>query len=151
MENTSKYSGHQKVATHRPEKRPVTERHYRIMFLVVALWNVLGGIAIIALTRWIFTTSALAVPHPPVYYQSWIALFMTFGIGYYMVSRDPLGNRNIVILGIVGKLAFSAIYIANRLAYGQLVPLLFGIPMVGDLIFVVLFGMYLNFARKRQR
>ena len=126
------------------------EQFYRYMFLVGSIWNLLGGVLIIALTGWVFETAGLQPPTPPAYYQGWIALFMTFGIGYYMVYRDMYGNQNIVILGMIGKFAFSVIFIANMIAYPGQVPYVFLAPVVGDLAFVVLFGMFLNFARRRK-
>ena len=126
----------------------MSETFYSRMFFIGAAWNIIGGIAIILLTPWLFTSSSLSQPHPPAYYQSWIALFMTFGIGYYMVYRDMYANRNIVILGMLGKFAFAMIFLANMSVYRGQVPSLFLIPVTGDLIFVILFGMFLGHARK---
>lgn len=122
------------------------ETFYRRMFLIGSLWNILGGILIIIFRDWIFAAANLALPDPPVYFYSWIALFMAFGIGYFMVYRDMYGNRNIVILGIIGKLAFSAIFIVGMIASRGLIPPAFLIAVVGDLIFVVLFCMFLSLA-----
>lgn len=126
------------------------ETFYRRMFFVGAAWNVVGGVLIVLITRWIFERQALVVPQPPLYYYAWIALFVTFGIGYYMVWKDMYSNKNIVILGIIGKLAFSAVFIWNFLAYRGQVPTFFLIPVIGDLVFVVLYWMFLNFARGRK-
>jgi hypothetical protein len=122
-------------------------RFYKGVFLVGALWNILGGAFIIIATSWIFSSAGLQPPRPSLYYDSWIALFVTFGIGYLMVYRDPYGNKNIVILGIIGKLAFSAIFLYSLTAFSGQVPEFFLIPVIGDLIFVVLFSMFLSFAR----
>ncbi len=118
------------------------------MFLVGAIWNVLGGAILLGIQDWVFSTADLNLPDPPLYFYGWIALFMTFGIGYYMVSRNPLNNKNIVILGAVGKLAFSGIFIYYLISSSDLVPMLFLVPVVGDLLFVALFALFLNFARK---
>jgi hypothetical protein len=123
------------------------EAFYKNMFLVGAVWNVLGGGLIVTTTEWIFASAGLRPPEPPLYYHAWIALFVVFGIGYYMVSRDLYRNKNIVVLGIIGKLAFSAIFIYNMMRYPSQVPWCFLIPVIGDLVFVVLFGMFLGFAR----
>ena len=122
------------------------DRFYKPMFFVAALWNVLGGAFIIARSEWIFSRQGLSLPVPPLFYYAWIALFVTFGIGYYIVFRNPFANTNIILLGIIGKLAFSAVFIWNMLAYPGKVPRLFIIPVVGDLVFVVLFIMFLRFA-----
>ncbi len=127
----------------------MSEMFYKRMFLVGSLWNLLGGVFIVVATGWIFGRQNLTPPHPPLYYHAWIALFMTFGLGYYMVYRDMYGNKNIVILGIIGKLAFAAIFLYNLWAFKDAVPTLFLIPVVGDLIFVVLYWMFLRFCRSR--
>lgn len=124
------------------------ERGYRRMFVIAAVWNLAGGVIIYAAAARIFATAGLGVPEPAAYFHSWIALFMTFGIGYYMVSRDLHGRRDIALLGIIGKLAFSVIFIAHMIATPGAIPALFLIPVVGDLIFVVVFAMFLRWERR---
>ncbi len=126
----------------------MSESFYKRMFLIGALWNILGGAFILYFTGWIFSTANLTIPEPPAYFHSWIALFVTFGIGYFMVYRDMYKNKDIVILGIIGKLSFSLIFIYNMIAYRGKIPLFFIIPVIGDLVFVVLFVKFLLFARK---
>jgi len=121
------------------------------MFLAGTVWNLLGGTVVVVGTPWIFSYSNLTPPHPPAYYYSWIALFLTFGIGYYMVYLDPYANKNLVILGIIGKLGFAGVFLWNYLAFPGTVPVLFWIPLVGDLVFVGLYWMFLSFARKMGR
>jgi len=123
------------------------EGSYKRMLLVGALWNVAGGAIIVWLTGWIFTTAHLSPPEPRVYYYSWIALFVTFGIGYYLVYRDMYGNKNLVILGIIGKLSFSTIFIAGMLLDPGKIPIFFLTPVIGDLVFVVLFWKFLKYAK----
>jgi hypothetical protein len=123
------------------------EGSYKKMFLVGAIWNVGGGAVIVLLTGWIFASARLSPPEPRVYYYSWIALFVTFGIGYYLVYRDLYGNKNLVILGIIGKLGFSTIFIVGMLSEPAQIPLFFLIPVIGDLVFVGLFWRFLTFAR----
>jgi hypothetical protein len=124
------------------------EAFYKKMFLVGALWNVAGGALIVWLTGWIFAAAHLSPPEPWAYYYSWIALFVTFGVGYYLVYRDMYGNKNLVILGIIGKLGFAAIFIAGMISEPGTIPRLFLIPVIGDLVFVWLFWRFLMFARQ---
>jgi hypothetical protein len=124
------------------------EAFFKKMFLVGALWNVAGGVVIVWLTGWIFATAHLSPPQPWVYYYSWIALFATFGIGYYLVYLDMYGNKNLIILGIIGKLAFAAIFLAGMVWGPGKVPLFFLIPVIGDLGFVYLFWRFLLYARQ---
>jgi hypothetical protein len=118
------------------------ERSYRRMFLLGALWNLAGGAFILAAGRWIFGLDDLSIPQPGAYYYSWIALFLTFGIGYYMAYRDPLGNRAIALLGTIGKLAFAAIFLWYLLGSPGSVPRFFFIPVIGDIIFAVLYARF---------
>jgi hypothetical protein len=119
------------------------QRFYRGMFLVGGLWNVLGGITLIAIARSVFSAAQLPFPDPAVYFYAWIALFMTFGIGYFMVALDMYGNINIIWLGIIGKLAFVAVFAAQMMLGPGEIPQAFLIPIIGDLVFVVLFVMFL--------
>ncbi len=127
----------------------MSESFYKKVFLIGALWNIGGGVVIVLFTGWIFASANLTPPQPSVYYYAWIALFVTFGIGYYMVYRDMYANKNLVILGIIGKLGFAAIFLAGIAAMPGQIPLFFLIPVIGDLVFVGLYGMFLNFAKKR--
>ena len=127
----------------------MSETAYRRMFLIGAIWNVAGGAFIIAATGWIFRSAGLTEPFPPLYYYAWIALFMTFGVGYYLVYRDMFRNRDIVLLGAIGKTAFAAVFLYDFAVYSGAVPRFFLFPVIGDLIFVVLFVMFLRFARTK--
>jgi hypothetical protein len=127
------------------------EHVYRRIFLIGSLWNLLGGVFIVVFADWIFVSSNLNLPDPPVYFYSWIALFMVFGIGYFMAYVDMYGNKNIVILGIIGKLAFSAIFIVGMTVLPQRIPKGFLIAVAGDLVFVVLFWKFLRFAHRSGR
>jgi CDP-diglyceride synthetase len=132
----------------------MSESTYKRIFLLGALWNLLGGLFIIVATDWIFGRDGLAAPAPPAYYQSWIALFMVFGLGYYFVYRDPYRNRDIALLGAIGKLAFTVVFVYNLIAFPRRIPQFFVIPMVGDVVFAILFLMFVANAgrfRKAER
>jgi hypothetical protein len=126
----------------------MSETGYKRIFLIGALWNLVGGAFIIFATGWIFSTAGLTPPSPPLYYYAWIALFMTFGIGYYLVYRDLYRNRDIALLGAIGKLAFAVVFLWNFGAYQGQIPRFFLIPVFGDLVFVALFIMYLRWVKQ---
>ena len=128
----------------------MTEAGYKRMFLIGALWNLVGGAIIVVATGWIFAWANLQPPSPSVYYYSWIALFLSFGIGYYKVYQDMYRNRDLVLIGAIGKSAFAAVFLYFYLAHPGQVPWFFLIPLVGDLVFVVFFVMFLRFARQRK-
>ncbi len=60
-----------------------------------------------------------------------------------MVYKDMYANTNIVILGIIGKFAFACIFIFYVIKYWAKIPHIFLVGVIGDLIFVVLFSMFL--------
>jgi hypothetical protein len=128
----------------------MTAAFYRRMFFVGALWNVLGGFLIVLSARWIFELFGLQLPIPRLYFYSWIALFMTFGLGYYIVSLNPDEHSDIIALGAIGKLAFSVIFIWDyfSLPRGD-IPRIFWLPVVGDLVFASLFILFLVGRKKR--
>ena len=128
----------------------MTETGYKRLFFIGALWNLAGGAFIILATPWIFHSAGLTPPSPPLYYYAWIALFMTFGFGYYLVFRDLYRNKDIVLLGAIGKFVFAVIFIWSFAVYPGEVPRFFVIPVIGDLVFAVLFVMFLRFARNRE-
>lgn len=121
----------------------MTRTLYRLVFLAGAIWNVLGGVYIVVTTDQIFASAGISPPSPPLYYHSWIALFMVFGIGYFFAFRDLERNRNIILLGAMGKLAFSSIFFYNLAVYRDQTPMSFAIPAVGDLVFAALFLLFL--------
>jgi hypothetical protein len=126
----------------------VSEATYRRIFLIGALWNLMGGTFILVATGWIFSSAGLTVPSPSAYYYSWIALFMTFGLGYYLAWRDMYRNRDIILLGAIGKLAFAAVFLYSYAVHAA-IPLFFLIPVAGDVIFAILFLMFLRFASRK--
>lgn len=122
----------------------MSDRFYSRIFHVAAAWNIVGGVVIFFGAGWIFGAAGLAGPEPAAYFHAWIVLFMTFGVGYYLVARDLYGRRDIVLLGIIGKLAFSAVFLAHMTLQPGTIPGVFLIAVVGDLVFVVLFVMFLR-------
>jgi hypothetical protein len=127
----------------------MTEANYRRVFLIGALWNLVGGVFIIASTGWIFDNSGVAVPFPAAYYYTWTAMILVFGLGYYCVYRDMFRNRDIVLMGVIGKSAFSGVFLYNFVSHPGQIPVFFLIPIAGDLVFVGLFVMFLRFAYTR--
>ena len=86
-----------------------TMQQNKQMFFVAAMWNL--GLCTVVLSVSIFQTSWLeffgvVVPPSLGFLHIMLGLIITFGIGYYMVSVDPLNNLGIVRLGVIGKLIF---------------------------------------------
>jgi hypothetical protein len=76
-------------------------------------------------------------------------MILVFGLGYYCVYRDIFRNRDIVLMGVIGKTVFSAVFLYYFISHPGQIPVFFLIPIGGDLVFVVLFVMFLRFAYAR--
>jgi hypothetical protein len=107
-----------------------------------ALWNLgftLSGLAFAKLTMWLMTGSwdAIIGPLPRAFFALfWIAVGL-FGIGYYLVSRDPDRNEAVIWTGCAGKLIvflfFAYLYFHNHIT-------LFGLLAgLGDFIWIFFF------------
>lgn len=125
-----------------------SEKFYRGLWVVAGIFNVIGGLAIFIFADTVFGTIGKSTPVPPLYYQAWIAMFATIGIGYWIVALDLYKNRGMVIIGIIGKLAFASLCFYNAIAYpGQIPPVLIG-AAVADVTFVLFFWRFLGFQKK---
>lgn len=123
----------------------MTDQTYRRIFLVGALWNLLGAGLFFLFWRQAFAFFQLQPPNYLAFFQSWLALAFVFGIGYYYVSKNLYGNVNIVKLGIYGKTAFALIFIYHVL-FSQFHPVFLSGAII-DLVFVVLYVLFLVHAR----
>jgi hypothetical protein len=126
----------------------MTDRTYEKIFLVGALWNLLGSGLFFLFWRQAFTLFHLPPPNYLAFFQAWLALAFVFGIGYYYVYQDLYANLNIVRLGIYGKTLFAAIFIYHVLSRGFHPVFLSG--AIIDLMFVVLYGRFLAHAHTRK-
>ncbi|MCF6158010.1 MAG: hypothetical protein E3K32_05430 [wastewater metagenome] len=122
-----------------------SDSFYRGMFFIAAIWNLLGCAFLLFLPRLIFVPPYMEKPFPPLFYQAWLALALVFGIGYYFVYKDMYANKNIVIMGILGKTIFVIIFAVNMLMYTN-IPKIFWGAVCGDAVFVIFFLMFLAYA-----
>jgi hypothetical protein len=118
------------------------------MFLVGALWNLVGAGLFFLFRRQAFAFFALEPPNYVAFFQAWLALAFVFGIGYYYVSRDLYGNLNIVRMGIYGKTAFSVIFIYHVI-FSHFHPVFLSGVFI-DLVFVGLYALFLVHARSHK-
>jgi len=116
---------------------------FRILFIVAALWNLIGtifGYFNTAYTFQSFFDKELVDPLMyNIYKGAWGTTFV-YLFGYLVVAYNPLKHMGIVIVGGIGKIGFmitlTKLYLAglaNRYIF---------IVVVGDTIFVLLFIYY---------
>ncbi len=124
----------------------LTKEKYEKLFLIGALWNICfatGGLLLPKLiNKILFGFKSAAVSGRTAFglNLTW-ALVFVFGIGYYIVSRDPEKNRGIVWMGIFGKLAFF--FTTVKFYFKKAVVLLTPVLAFGDFVFTILFALFL--------
>jgi hypothetical protein len=125
----------------------MSDQTFRRIFLVGALWNLLGAGLFFIFWRQAFAFFHLEPPNYLAFFQSWLALAFVFGIGYYYVFRDLYANLNIVRLGIYGKMGFAVIFIYH-VAFGDFHPVFLSGAIIA-LVFGGLYALFLAHARRK--
>ena len=124
----------------------LTKEKYAKLFFIGSLWNMIAaGIALIVPKLGIkmilgFKNVILTEPLYFFYKQTWGLVFV-FGMGYYMFSRNPEKNREIVWMGIFGKIAFfltCVMYYCKK----AITPFML-LGGFGDFVFTILFANFL--------
>jgi len=129
-------------------QRPVSSG-WRTFFLLAALYDLILGAAFLVASEPILTAIGMTLPPHIAYIQLAAVFVFVQGLGYWLVSRDPLANLGLVRVGIAYKAAYSGLAL-YYLATGQL-PSVFFIPWaVFDLLFLIGFVMFLRAASRVQ-
>jgi hypothetical protein len=114
---------------------------WRGFFAFAALYNfAVGGMMLAAPERAAAQLNIAGAGGPFAIAMSGM-LIAVFGIGYAMVSYAPARNRGIVWIGLVGKVG-AAILATMQYTQGIIPTSTFALGM-GDLVFVVLFALFL--------
>ncbi len=114
------------------------------------VYNVLAGICMMAFYHEGFKTLGLAKPDFNMPIQLVGVLVAIFGVGYLIVDRDPIDNRNVLLIGLLSKffgplLAFF--YVAN----GTLPLMMLVVLFFADIIYWVPFWLiYRTLTRAKQ-
>lgn len=119
------------------------DNYARKLFGAAAIFNFVAGIAFLFAMQQVAQLIGMKpVPSDLLFVHFGAVLVLTFGWGYWRVSCDPVGNRPIIRLGIVGK---SLVVIAGYVDwYAGNVNWPFAALITGDLIFAALFWDYLR-------
>ena len=121
---------------------------WKYIFQLKATINWIESLALLFADRWIRELLGEKPLTNPEYLQLFVVLVFVIGIGYWWVSQDISRNREIVKLGIYAQCSVFVV-----LAYQTLVGNVhqfYLIPGVIDLIFAILFGLFLySYARTK--
>ena len=123
--------------------KPSTVNLFRILFVVAALWNLLGaafGYFNTAFTFQNFFGRELTDPLVfEIYQGAWGTTFVYF-FGYLIVAHNPFRHPGIVIVGGIGKLGY-AVKLLQLFNAGLAGPVVL-VVVLGDAFFVLTFLYY---------
>ena len=79
------------------------------LFVVAALYDGVLGLVFLAAPNYLFDLCDVTRPNHPGYVQFPAALLIVFALMFAAVAKDPVGNRQLMIYGILLKLAYCAL------------------------------------------
>jgi hypothetical protein len=124
-----------------------SEAYQRNLFFIGALWN--WGAALLFVGLFFINKNLLElflkVPESMLWYFIVSGAIFIFGLGYYYISKDVERNRDIIKMGIIGKVMVFLLFLIYMIK-GDITWLLFMAGCV-DLVFAVLFKQVLDIHR----
>jgi hypothetical protein len=140
------------VATPQREKPLLPWMKFVLRF--VAIYNILAGLHMLILRHETYKMIGMERPKIDFPMQLVGILVALFGVGYYMVARNPLENRNVLLLGFWSKFLGSCLgtyYVVRGILPPQFVLVYF----FADVIYLPPFYLILRrlnaFAAERQK
>jgi len=121
-------------------------RVWKLVFALAALFNFAVGLPLLLAPVAFYTLLGQPVPTDLLSVQTSALLISVFGVGYAMVARDPVANRPIVWLGLLGK-APLPVMVWLQVQAGKASMDAFTLTL-GDLVFAVLFLAFLLRTRR---
>ena len=128
--------------------QPDVPRGYRLWFYAAAVYNVLWGLVAVLFPSFIASIGGLeGLSHPPLV-QVIGMMVGVYGIGYYLLARDPVRYSGFIWLGLIGKLLGPFGYLYHGVQGG--LPWQFGwVVLFNDAIWWPAFGLFAwKYARK---
>lgn len=116
------------------------KNYEKTLFFWGAMWNWVAALSFLGIGY--FQKPMLSylmnkIPDSLLWFGVTSMAIFVFGIGYYYISRDVERNRDIIKIGIIGKVAIFAFFLAYYLN-GEMT--LFALLLtVGDVLWSVLF------------
>ncbi len=121
----------------------MSDPHARLLFSIAAAFNmIIGWSWLLAMPLFVQISGMSPPPSDPVFLHLGAVLVIAFGWGYWCISRDPVANRAIIRLGILGKSLVVMVGYYDWLAGNT--NGIFAFLVTGDAIFAALFYDYLR-------
>ncbi|MFI5370776.1 MAG: hypothetical protein ACHQ52_04390 [Candidatus Eisenbacteria bacterium] len=112
------------------------------LFVVAGLYDFLLGASFLFAWPAIYAHFGITPPNHAGYVQFGAAVIAIFGIGFWFVARAPERNRDIIKLGVLLKLAYTATVLTYWARHE--IPMMW-VPFAWiDLVFMVLFAVALR-------
>ena len=128
-----------------------SEKYYKNMFIGGAIYNIGAGLPLLIIsffTDSVYSIFGLDKPNYLLWIHFSFLCIIVFGIGYYMVSRNPESNQGIVLIGGIAKMCF---FLLTTIAYlNEEANFLLLFTGIIDFIFVILFFEFLLKQRKKE-
>ena len=119
------------------------DSHARVLFLAAAAFNLVAATPFLVAAPQVARFIGMQpVPSDPLWVHLTAVLVLAFGWGYWRIARDPVGNRQVIHLGIVGKSLLVLVVGFDWLSGNTNWP--FALIVSGDAVFVALFVDYLR-------
>ena len=109
----------------------------KAVFLISAWYDILLGIIFGLFFRQVYQSFGVELPNHAGYIQLSALYIFIFGIGFYLIYKNPVQNRDIIILGILMKLAFFIVAIGHLIL--DTIPSIYIPFAILDILFVLLF------------
>lgn len=116
-------------------------RVWKIVFAVAAAFNFLVGLPMLLAPAAVLAGLGQPVPEDLLITRLAALLIAVLGLGYGMVARDPVANRPILWLGLIGKAPIPVLVMMSGGA-ATLANTTFVLSL-GDLTFAALFLIFL--------
>lgn len=124
---------------------PVNPGFWKTFFLIAALYDVVLGAGFFVFYSPLFHALGITLPNNSSYIEITTAYIFVQGLSYWFVSRNPVRNVDIVIVGIVYKAIFAGLAFFYLLI-GQLLTPVFLVFAVLDIVFLVFFVRFVQLA-----
>lgn len=105
-----------------------------------AVYNILAGLSMMILYHEGFKLLGVEKPEFNLPIQLVGLLVAIFGIGYWMVARDPVENRNVLLLGLLSKF-FGPLLAVAYIAQGILPVAMLAVLFFADTIYLLPYWM----------
>jgi hypothetical protein len=106
------------------------------LFYLAAIYDGALGLAFLFFPRTLLERFNVPPPHPG-YIQFPAALLIVFALMFLAIARDPQRNRNLILYGILLKLAYSGVVLRYWLV--EQIPFIWKPFAIADLLFAALF------------